>query len=286
MRTMTKLRSIALALAFALTLGACEETVDITDATYRERMVIHAVLDPVDSVDITITRTLPINRPYDAAEAALSDVAGTLTIVDPAAPGASRQATLVHVGNGHYTARLADRAVVPKEGFEYRLDISWRGRSARARTIVPRSATVDSVTLVPSSWSWEGRPMEMFSVRAVIDPNPGEVYLLASTQLDSSFGEPPMPMFTSAPIARSRDTNAQGRIAMVDEWNAYSEPEGLAAVVVTYDEPYYEFQRTYYRGDDMGPFGSGSDIVRWTVEGDAIGLFIGRTTRIVPATHD
>lgn len=265
-------------LLFVLLVGGCEETVDITDATYRERLVVYGVLDANDTVDIVFTRTLPINRPYSAADAAVPDVAGRITAINPDDPSLGNFADLVHVGGGHYKA--GGMRIHP--GWTYRLEATWRGGTIRSSTVVPHMADVDSVMLVPSTWYWEGQPTEMFSVRAVIDPRPDEVYLLTTGIYDGPGGKPSVRRPYGANVVRPRDTTEGGRIALVDDWNSQSKQARVAAVVVAYDEPYYDFQRTYYHDDDMGPFGSGSDNVKWTVEGDGIGLFIGRSTTIVP----
>jgi hypothetical protein len=260
-------------------LGGCEETADITDAVYRERIVVNGVLDLGDSVDITFSRTLPINEPYSASSAALADVEATIAGIDPTSGSALHPAVrLVHAGGGHYSAP----GLVPQAGMEYRLEASWHGRSVRARTVMPRTAKVDSTMFVKSRWAMES-PDEYMFVRAVIDPVPGAVYTISSTgNFNPVTGKPILMDRYGAPIARERDTMANGNLELIDDWSAYHNADSVAAIVVAYDEPYYEFQRTYNRGDDRGPFGSGSDVVRWTVEGDGIGLFIGRSTVIVP----
>jgi hypothetical protein len=261
----------------ALVTSACEETVDITDAVYRERLVVYGVLEPDEPVAIRFTRTLPINEPYSDERAYVSDVAATITAEAP--DGATERTTLVYGGDGEYSAP----DLIAREGYRYTLQASWRGKSINGRTTIPQAPVVDSVGLVPIRRQYDDMefPDTMYTTRAVIVPRQETTYLMTTAIVDPRTGRPTIhDTYGGAPLKRMRDTNGRGRLELVDEWGFFDRRESLSAVIVSYDEQYYEFQRTYYNSGDHGPFGSGSDTVWWTVEGDGIGLFIGRRTDI------
>jgi hypothetical protein len=268
-------RSMRLLTLVMMILGCmgCEEVVDITDATYRERLVVYGVLDAgEDTISVSFRRTLPINEVYSESKAALSDVTATIT-VESAGGAHLASYTLTHIGNGNY---IAPNAVL-HGGNRYRLHATWRGKTVTAQTIVPRQPSVDSVGLRAASRQYEEMPDSMFTAYVVLRPDPQHVYLLTSGTVDPRTGRVHVgDTYGGAPLSRVRDTADDGRLHLIDEWGFYQRRQPISAVLVSYDEQYYEFQRTYYNGNDGGPFGSGTDTVWWTVEGDGIGLFIGR----------
>ena len=262
-------------LAIALLLGACEETADIVDVPYRERLVVYGVLSPGAPVDITFTRTLPLNEEYSEASAALADVTATLSLLD----GSGRVVAttpLVHTGSGHYGAP----GLTIASGEHYRLDARWRERTVWSTTRVPEPPIVDSVDMVRFDREYYGEmPDTPYSVRAFVRPRPREVYLVTSAEFEPG-SSPHFHDTYGAPLARLGDTAQDGRVVLVDRNGWYTDQRmgAVAALVIAYDEAYYEFQRTYYMDNDQGPFGTGSDNVKWTVTGDGIGLFTARAT--------
>ncbi|MBC8144515.1 MAG: hypothetical protein H7X80_02950 [bacterium] len=251
--------------------AGCEETIEITDAAYVERLVVHGIMQPGSPVDITISRTLPINQPYSDASAQLTDVAATITVEDAATGAQLETVSLVHSTKGHYHAP----SMSVESGRRYRFSASWRGKSVSASTVVPQIAQVDTLDLFPVIRDYTDFKDTMLYMRAVVRARAGEVYLLTTADVDPRSGE--MVIYNTygeVPAGRMRDATPGGHIVLLER--GYRSTTPTIAVVISYDEPYYDFQQTYYSWKENGPFSTGSDNVRWTVEGDGIGLFIGR----------
>lgn len=273
MNTIASVRTLVL-LALSLLAVACEETVDITDAVYRERFVVYGVLDAGREVRVTFTRTLPINEPYSAERAALGDVAAVVVVENRANGEALDTVPLVHTSGGRYEAP----GLVVESGWRYRLEASWNGKSVRASTVVPFPAQIDSLSMVPRIYDYGDVTDTLHNLRALVRPRPEEVYLLSSADVDPRTGETIVhETYGGATLGRIRDTIASGHVELLDPNWGYRGAQPVAAIVMSYDAPYYDFQKTFYSyGGGGSPFSTGADNVHWTVEGDGIGLFIGR----------
>lgn len=270
-----QIRLLGVALV-ALLIAGCEETAPITGTIYRERLVVYSVLDAGWPIKVRFTKTLPIDQQYSESAAALDDVDATITVMDSTSGAETQTISLRYAGNGWY--EIPPTVTTVQQGLRYRLNAAWRGRTVSAETSVPRSARIDTVYLatIPPQREWEDTSRQ---IRAVVYPRAGETYLVTSADFDPRTNELQMrDTYGGARLLRARDKDERGRIELVDFFWSYPPGEGPdMAVIVSYDEAYYEFQETFYQHTDRGPFGSGADIVRWNIVGDGIGLFIGRT---------
>ena len=253
-------------------LAGCETVTDPGDIPYVERLVVEATLDdgaPID--DIRITRTMPLDRKYDREAAIVRDVNGFVEV------DGTRHNLQYDAARGVYTVPLT-----ATRGKEYRLTAEWNGRKATARTTVPIPPIIDSISADTMAFYDPGmvfytsldilftpidrRAVYGIGIRTVMDGYP-------MTVLHLGYGEP---------IFRLRDTNDQGKIlyhyGRTDSPYNYGISGGRGTTVATvyaFDEQFFDYYSSRYRSDDIS-FSQEEDI-RWNIEGDGIGLFMGRS---------
>jgi hypothetical protein len=264
---------------FMALLAACETVVEPVGLPYVERLVVRGVVESGSSLDsIRITRTLPLTEEYSGEKAAVADAEVTVRV-----GGQSYQ--LQHIGRGYY----GNRAIVPQAGERYTLDIAWHGKHVTATTTTPFPVAIDSAAVVATPTSGQGGGDSL--LEAYFRPHGDQVYALAMkrsyyyipygdtikvhvySEIGIELGER---------IGRRGDTTEGGTIRLgtgfwVDRGGEVSGPDTLTALLYTYDEPFYDYYQTFH-GDDHndGPFATGGETVAWNVEGDGIGMFIGR----------
>lgn len=265
-------RPAALYLLPLLLLCACEQTVDV-DTPYVERLVVNGVLRYGEPLRVSISRTLPLDRPIEHSEGWLNDVTGSILVEQQ--PGTIDRVALVYTGDSSiYTA---DLTLLP--GRRYSLEAQWNGRRVTASTLVPFPVPIDSIWLDPRKDPYD-RGNEYYTFVARFRPVADQVYRLAY-RLDNLSGGGSLTTYGRDRIARRSDTLRDGVIAMAFEGFLDFRPEDIDAVLHTFDAPYYDFYQTYYLNNDGdGAFSGGSDLTRWNVSGDGIGLFIGYAVSI------
>ena len=269
----------------AFAAGGCEETVAPTDLVYVERMVVRGAISPAKPVDsIRFSRTLPLNMIYDSAAAELTDVTGSVD-------GGGRSYPLRHIGHGYYKAE----GLIPVAGEVYTLRADWRGRKVSATTRVPIGGIVDSIVMkgvVPSFW--EAAELDsIYRVEAFLRPSRGEVYGMS---YEVTVEEPGGGTITNvvsfvynSTLPKWDDTLSDGRLKVEAGQHAYiyyPPPFTDKLLLYSFDEPYYDFAQTYYRDSDQGPFSNGEESIRWNIQGDGIGLFIGVSVTEIPFKWD
>jgi len=263
----------------ASALVSCEETVSPTDIPYVERIIVRGVLDtdaPTDS--IRFTRTLPVNTEYDTLAAELHDVVGTIESDGESFP-------LKHIGHGYYVAE----GLVPVSGRIYTLRATWHGKSVSASTRVPYPTAVDSTWFTPTVMYYNDGSFSdtVYQVSVRFRPRQGEVYGMSYLIGDSAETRSVYsPFIYHTDVKRWKDTTSDGAISIATENYSgidFPPPYSGEIRIYAFDEPYYDFYNSYYYGyENDGPFSSGEDHIHWNVQGDVIGLFIGRTITPTP----
>ena len=267
------LRLAALCLFPLLLLCSCEETV-APDTPFVERLVVNGVLKPGEPLRVSISKTLPLDRPAVRSDGWIGDVAGAIVIEGEG----GERVPLVYTGDSSiYTA---DVAVQP--GRIYRLEAEWGSLRIGATTLVPIPVPIDSIWQISREDPYD-RDNDTYTFVARFRPIGEQVYRL-TYNLKNLAGGGSITTFGRSQTARRRDTLPGGFIDMAFEGFLDFPANTIDAVLFTYDAPYYDFYQTYYLDNEGdGAFSGGSDLTRWNVDGDGIGLFIGRamTTRPV-----
>lgn len=259
---------IALLGGFVFT--ACEDTVAPDDIPYVERMVVYGVITagkPADS--IRFSRTLPLNTLYQPADGELTDVVAAIESGGKSYP-------LRHIGRGFYNAE----GLIPEAGERYTLRGTWKGLSVHASTSMPLPPALDSVVMV------EGENSQMdiatLEIWAYVRPKKGAAYSI-TYDLTDTVNHIRYRMLHNYvyDLWNWRDTTTSGQVVAktFDSFLTFGSRNIFAGTVtlLAWDEPYYDYFRTYYFGDSDDLFGGGQRTVNWNIEGDGIGLFIGRS---------
>jgi hypothetical protein len=245
---------------------SCEET-GLTDFPYVERLVVGCVLDAgSDNVLVLFGKTLPLDEPYDPSKASLRGVAGHIVHSGVTYP-LSEALPGLYVASGLHIA----------SGEAYDLEAEWQGKHVRAHTRIPFPPTVVSCT-AHSDMGGSGPLTLETVVRAAPSDAYGQTWTTTSPSGSSSGGA-----FTE--IKRAVDADANGDVKISEAYDLSVAPaDTLFGVVHALDEPFYDFfisKGGNTPGYDDLLFREIGGFVNWNVEGDGIGLFIGRaTTRI------
>lgn len=263
-------------LFFFLLLGlavitGCEESFAPDDIPYVERMVVYGIINagqPADS--IRFTRTLPLNTVYDTADAELTDVTGVIETDGKSYP-------LRHIGHGFYNAE----GLVTASGQQYTLRATWKGLSISSSTTIPPFPIVDSVAMIEGE-VFEGG-FSTFAIWAYTRSTRGMVYSIAYNLTDTVNDIRYISLYNYVnDVWHWRDTTVNGSVILKTNDGFLSPGNDKVfkgnVTVVAWDEPYYDYYRTYYYGNNDGNlFGSNQGAINWNIEGDGIGLFIGQS---------
>lgn len=259
MRHLNHLGFLLSLLCAAFAMSSCEEIVDADGLPYEEKLVIHGILFAESSSSlIQISRTLPVNVMFDTNQAYLKNATGAIS-------DGERSYPLEYVG---YSGKYRAVGLVPQSGKTYSLDVSWGSLSATASTVVPAVSHIDTAfaTLEISNWGLE----DYFVTTKMLLP-PG-----CSTQIDVMIRTDGTPLYT-------QDYRLYGQSSAKEDGFVYtktnlyrsnaSDPTSIWIRHHTFSPGYYEYRQS--RGsDDFEELGNPA-VIRWNVEGDAIGIFFG-----------
>jgi hypothetical protein len=262
------LRSETLALLTAAALlgsAGCEETVPLEGLPYVERPVIAArVVEGMDTVLLSVTRTLPTTVAYDASAAAVVD-AGVILRSD------GTDYAAVHQGSGRYAAGVPRIAA----GATFALDFTWSGRRVTAQTFVPAPAQVGSSALL--------RDSSAYTLRSVLLPRPAETYC-QSWAIRGPAGR----MLAGGTFTVALEGSGTGdSLTLTESYSSLPLQQGdtLYAVVHAFDNQftaYFASRGANRSGHDDLVFSEAGGSVRWNVQGDGIGMFIGTSLALRP----
>jgi hypothetical protein len=248
-------------LVLALFLVSCDES-GLNDFPYIERMVVAAVLDAgTDSV-------LPVSEVYTPENSVLSGVTGRVMHGAEAFP-------LVQIVPGIYQAQ----GLRVDAGETYELEAEWQGKSVRATTRVPFPPSVIASTADLDS-TGDGR----LTLTTVVGAASPEVYGQTWSTRGPS-GSDSGGVFTS--IQRFEDADANGNVSVSEVYHLSVAPtDTLYAVVYAFDRSFYDWfisRGGNIPGYDDLLFRQVGGSVTWNVEGDGIGMFLGRASSRVRA---
>lgn len=263
-------RVIFTGMLVAVIVGGCETIVQPEEMTYDRKLVISAVLESGKSIDqILIGKTLPPNQPYIPANAAVTDADGSIS-VDGTAHALIFDGYYQPYGSVRGFGVYRTQFFFAEPGKVYTIDVKAEGLHATATTFVPAPAVVDSLVL--SSVTVSGTVQYLLDGQIV--QQPGVVYSPAysyAPSADFAVREPVFGVGKSSPGYHMRF-----RIPVYGLQPSLH--DSLTAVITSYDESYLDYYATRFNGnattDDLG---QSLSTVKWNVQGDGIGLFIGAT---------
>ncbi len=266
---MKKLKFLLLVLLAGMPLlSGCEQVVDEEQFPHEMKLVIRGLIEDGQPIkDIYIGRTLPVAVPFRGDFANLSNAIVSIKVD-------TLRYILRHTRDGLYSAPESVRA---KAGKTYELLVSWENLSAGAVTTIPEAGTIGGVYLL-NSINDTGKPVKVMS--AEITPRGDETYAatwLSYTQTGQIYTEDNK---YNTVVKKLPNTTSLTLIVHSGEVPAsYSaRPQDLGVGIYVYDTSFYDYFMT--KGSSKlsdAVFGQPSTSVRWNVQGDGIGMFIGRS---------
>ena len=273
------IRTLSPVMLLAL-LASCDEIVDPSDAPYVERLVVRGVLSPGDtSVDIQISRTIPVTEPYFVSDRYPDDVRAEIVVDGETYPLVYREP-----GPGMAPVYHAP-GLIPASGKEYRLIAEWNGKTATASTTVPYPVTIEDVDTRISSDTSGSSVTWYFRVVGRFRPIGDQVYSGGIVLTDSTGRS--LLNLECDPLLSIDETHGGGHIEYYCSTgyggSRFDTNGKVTAILFSFDQQYDAFRRTFtrHRFDMAGIENVGAEQVTWNVKGDAIGMFIGRAeTRV------
>lgn len=246
---------------------SCENAVVENDLIYEERLVVRGLLVAGNPIEVTFERTLPLDQPFDSTKAQLSDVTAYIThndVID----------TLQYTGAGKYRSS----AMIAQNGEGYKLSAEWNGKSLTGETSVPYTTTFQNGKII-TEVNENGDTVHY--IQGLLTPREGAVYGASWVILDPLSGfhleDNVIPV-----LLRESDKDLNNRLTL----KTRNIPDTLYAAwhnyfyirVHAFDEEFYNFFVTQDANNASSNIFSQSGInLRWNVEGDGIGMFIGES---------
>ena len=240
-------------------MSSCEEILDAEGLPYEEKLVIHGILFAESSSSvIQISRTLPLNIPFDTNQAFLATATGSISDGEKTYP-------LEYLG---YSGKYRAAGLIPQSGRSYSLNVSSGEFTATATTTVPPVSKVDTafITIESSRFGYE----QYLVTCKMLLPEAASVQIQTMVKGDGT------PIYTSDHRLYSENSSEDDGYLYTKTSLYKSEDQTITGVWVrhyTFAPGYYEYHQSR-RGDDFEELGNPA-VVRWNVAGDAIGIFFG-----------
>ena len=244
-------------------LSGCEQPLQEEEFPYEIKLVIRGVLEPGKVINnIYIGRTLPINAEFDEDFANLTDAVGAIVSDEVFYP-------LRHIQNGIYTTD----SLVAEKGKTYYFVAQWQDKSVSATTNIPVPGKVISYGIK----SAEENGKRVSVMEATIDPYGDESYTITWVFV-----------YNNGVVGREGDNFVQVNRSSGEQINVQSDviPSSLlnsttgklGIRVYVYDKAFYDYFRAQGSSQiSESIFGQPLSNVKWNIEGEGIGLFVGRT---------
>jgi len=258
------MKIIFLIVSVFIFLSGCEQPLQEEEFPYEIKLVIRGVLEPGKLIDdIYIGRTLPINAEFDEDFANLTDAVGAIISDGVFYP-------LTHTQDGIYTT---DSLIVEK-GKKYYLVAQWQDKSISASTSIPVPGKVLNYGI--NNLQEDGKQVN--AMEATIDPVSDESYTITWVFVRSD-----------GLVDREADNFVQvNRSSSGEQIKVHSDAIPPALLNSTtgklgirlyvYDRAFYDyFQAQGSTQISESIFGQPLSNVKWNIEGEGIGLFMGRT---------
>lgn len=261
-----------LSLVLAAGFSSCTTVLAEAELSYQEQIVLSAVLTAGDTVrNIHIMRSAPPLGKIDYAQHGLPDA--KITLLLNGSPVATRRQMILPAFttqglNPDKRTFFEAPGVVVQSGQRFTITVEWSGKRITASTVIPSAPnvveyqTVDILTNGGSLWRY---------IQAVVRPGNGEAYsVLAESFFITPRNPNPSPTFSEAPAVVQNplapaDT-MQIRTLVSSGASSSQDTTRYFARVAAYDAPFAAYSQSLR---------SGSTFIRWNVQGDGIGIFVG-----------
>jgi hypothetical protein len=253
-----------IAMSVFIFFDGCEQPLQEEEFPYEIKLVIKGVLEPGKLIDdIYIGRTLPINAEFDEDFANLTDAVAAVVSDGVFYP-------LRHIHDGIYTT---DSLIVGR-GKTYYLVAQWQDKSISATTSIPMPGKVLNYGIK----SLEENGKQVSVMEATIEPLAVESYTITWVFV-----------YPDGLVSREADNFVQvNRSLSGEQIKVHSDaiPPALLNTstgklgirVYVYDSAFYDyFQAQGSTQISESIFGQPLSNVKWNIEGEGIGLFVGRT---------
>lgn len=232
------------------------------DLLYEKNIVVRAELKPYSDIQgVFISKTLPINEPFDTAKAFIKDAAAYLKI------NGIKIVPLHYSAEGMYKP-LGTLILLPGETVE--LFASVENSPIYAVTKIPRIPEAVNVRYANGH------------LLATVKTNPGEAYGAVWTMMNPSSknilekGESFLSI-VNAPETLSAASIDVATKDLPEKYNASYYKDYRCIKVYAFDEAYLKYFNTKNNNQPVSDaFVQGGDLIAWNVQGEhVIGLFIG-----------
>ncbi len=256
---------------FTTFLLSCNDQVVENDLDYKEKVVIRSLIESGKPIQVYFGKTFPPNQAFNPDEAYLDNVDAVISAFE-------KNYKLEHIGNGIYT----NENILAVNGIEYELKAVWNSDSILSKTYIPYSTTFQKAQLIENV---SNENDTTYYLQGFLSPRENAVYgatwVILNAEDTVRIEDEVIPN-----LAREQDANLAGLLLirtrniskeLVDEYR-----NSLFIRVHAFDEVFYNYFITQNANNASTNIFSQSGInLRWNVEGNAIGLFIGKSDFIV-----
>jgi hypothetical protein len=285
-------------------LGGCEQTVNIAELPFEEKIMVEGILKADSMIEIVFSKTVPVldtQNLYtiDTVNNRITSLQGTISIDGISYP-------LIHINNGRY--RIFDaqqQSIKGKIGSMYMLNASWNDKIIYAQTQIPIAHKPDILSIkidtnrssvygyqdyikvfISLSYHPEDKEAIVHTINT-ISPFDKSFYNEIDTLNYKEFNYPqyfPPYYFTKKEIPHISAfyvwLYAPSSISIADALSMYSDSK---IITKHYDKAMKEYIDTQYYGNNLGGiFGGGGTGIHWNIKGQGLGLFIGYSDNILP----
>ena len=285
-------------------LGGCEQTVNIAELPFEEKIMVEGILKADSIIEIVFSKTVPVldtQNLYtiDTVNNRITSLQGTISI-----DGISY--SLIHINNGRY--RIFDaqqQSIKGKIGSMYMLNASWNDKIIYAQTQIPiaKKPTILGINIdttrssvygyqdyirvfISLSYHPEDQEAIVHTINT-ISPFDNSIYNEIDTVNYKEFNYPqyfPPYYFTKKEIPHISSfyiwLYAPSSITISEALSMYADSK---IITKHYDKAMKEYIDTQYFGDNLGGiFGGGGTGIHWNIKGQGLGLFIGYSDNILP----
>lgn len=286
-------------------LGGCEQTVNIAELPFEEKIMVEGILKADSMIEIVFSKTVPVldtQNLYtiDTVNNRITSLQGTISI-----DGISY--SLIHINNGRY--RIFDaqqQSIKGKIGSMYMLNASWNDKIIYAQTQIPIAHKPDILSIsidtnrssvygyqdyikvfISLSYHPEDKEAIVHTINTISPFDKSFFYNEIDTVNYKEFNYPqyfPPYYFTKKEIPHISSfyiwLYAPSSITISEALSMYADSK---IITKHYDKAMKEYIDTQYFGDNLGGiFGGGGTGIHWNIKGQGLGLFIGYSDNILP----
>jgi hypothetical protein len=267
---------VMIMLVMAAMTAGCHTEIDVGDLPFTEVLIIRGVLQEGDTVKtLYVGKTTPYQQEYYKIYGAQAndDFKGWMNDAVVSVECDGKTYPMSYRGTGNY----GNDSLIVAAGKTYRLHASWNGHHAEAVTTVPRSISIDSVTVVGRTQLRENGDWQLYdyTLEASVNNHMNSVFDMTVIQGVSS---PLYSYYEGNAVCKSETAGSSDHVKLQIACNlSFATVPGFinkhTMIVQCFDEPYY-----FYRLSSDEQL---SSQIAWNVTGDAIGMFIGATKPMI-----